>query len=142
MLRPAQRMAGQIRLWDNMWDDEFVRSYRLFDRWATDQVPFAGECFRQVVKDLMWENKLYRNELALAGRRVDLRRIAVPLLHVMAEHDHIAPYAATRELSALVGSADREDLVLKGGHVSLVAGPKAVGRMWPALDAWLSVRSL
>ena len=41
-----------------------------------------------------------------------------------------------------MGSKDKEAIVLKGGHVSLIAGPNAVRRMWPALDAWLSVRSL
>jgi polyhydroxyalkanoate synthase len=142
LLRPAQRLAGQIRLWDNMWNDEFVKTYRMFDRWGADQIPFPGECFRQTTKELMWENRLYKNELVLAGRRVDLKRISVPFLHVMAEHDHIAPYAATRELGALVGSTDKQDLVLKGGHVSLVAGPSAVRRMWPALEAWLAPRSV
>lgn len=39
----------------------------------------------------MGENRLYKNELVLAGRRVDLGRITVPFLHVMAEHDHIVP---------------------------------------------------
>ena len=142
MLRPAQRAAGQIRLWDNMWNDEFVRSYRMFDRWATDQIPFPGECFRQTIKELMWENRLVRNELVLGGRRVDLSQVTVPILHIMAEHDHIAPFEATRDLIRLVGSSDKQDLVLKGGHVSLVAGPSAIRRMWPALDAWLSVRSV
>jgi len=141
MLRPVQRIAGQIRLWDNMWDDEFVKSYRMFDRWGADQIPFPGECFRQTTKELMWENRLYKNELVLAGRRVDLRNITVPIIHVLAEHDHIAPFAATKELIELVGSTDKQNLVLKGGHVSLVAGLNAVRRMWPALDAWLSVRS-
>jgi polyhydroxyalkanoate synthase len=141
MQRPTQRIAGTIRLWDNMWNDEFVKSYRMFDRWGADQIPFPGECFRQTTKELMWENRLYKNELVLAGHRVDLRNITVPLIHVMAEHDHIAPYAATKDLIELVGSTDKQNLVLKGGHVSLVAGLNAVRRMWPALDTWLSVRS-
>jgi poly[(R)-3-hydroxyalkanoate] polymerase subunit PhaC len=142
MLRPATRWASSFRLWDQMWNDEFVKSYRVFDRWAVDQIPFAGEAFRQMTKELMWENRLYRNELRLGGRRVDLGRITVPLLHVMAEHDHIAPYEAVRDLVKLVGSTDKRDVVLKGGHVSLVAGPSAVGRMWPLLDAWLAERSV
>jgi len=142
MLRPAARAASQARLWDNMWNDEFVRSYRMFDRWATDQIPFPGECFRQTVKEFLWENRLHRNELTLGGRRVELGRIRVPFLHVMAEHDHIVPYESARDLVALVGSEDKRDLVLKGGHVSLVAGPNASRRLWPQLDSWLSVRSV
>jgi polyhydroxyalkanoate synthase len=142
MLRPAARAAAQIRLWDNMWNDDFVRSYRMFDRWAADQIPFPGECFRQTTKELMRENRLYRNELVLSGRRVDLGQIRVPFLHVMAEHDHIVPYESARELVGLVGSADKRELVLKGGHVSLVAGPNASRRLWPQLDGWLSERSV
>jgi polyhydroxyalkanoate synthase len=142
MLRPAQRLAGQIKLWDNMWNDEFVRSYRMFDRWAADQIPFPGECFRQTTKELMWENRLYKNELVLGGRRVDLGKITVPFLHVMAEHDHIVPYESAKDLTALVGSTDKRDVILKGGHVSLVAGTNARRRLWPQLDSWLSERSV
>jgi polyhydroxyalkanoate synthase len=142
MLRPAQRVAGQIKLWDNMWNDDFVKSYRMFDRWAADQVPFPGECFRQTTKELMWENKLYKGELILGGRPVDLKKITVPFLHVMAEHDHIVPYESAKELVELVGSDDKRDLVLKGGHVSLVAGGNAMYRLWPQLDTWLSERSV
>lgn len=142
MLRPAAKLGSQIRLWDNMWNDEFVKSFRIFDRWATDQIPFPGECFRQLTKELMWENKLCKNQLMLGGRRVELSKITVPFLNVMAEHDHIVPYAAARELINLVGSTEKQDIVIKGGHVSLVAGPNAKKRLWPQLDGWLSERSI
>ena len=142
MLKPAARLAGQVRLWDNMWNDDFVKGYRMFDRWAADQIPFPGECFRQTVKELMWENRLYKNELVLGGRPVRLDRITVPFLHVMAEHDHIVPRASAADLVGMVGSADKKELLLKGGHVSLVAGANARGRLWPQLDAWLAERSV
>jgi polyhydroxyalkanoate synthase len=140
MMRPVSRIASQIRLWDNMWSDEFVRSYRVFDHWANDQIPFPGECFRQLTKDLQWANLWYKRELVLEGRKVDVGAIRAPFLHVMAEHDHIVPYDAARELADHVGSDDKSSIVLKGGHVSLVAGPNAVRRMWPQLDLWLAER--
>ena len=141
MLRPASRAAAQVQLWERMWDDKFVKSYRLVDRWAQDTLPLAGEYFRQIVKDLMWANGLHTGELALSGRKVDLARIKVPILHAVAEHDHIIPYAAAKPLIERVGSIDKEEVMLKGGHVSLVAGPNAVKRLWPKLDAWLGERS-
>jgi polyhydroxyalkanoate synthase len=141
MLRPATRVAGQIQLWENMWNDDFVKSYRMFDRWAQETLPLAGEYFRQITKELMWDNKLYKNEFVLGGRHVDLSQITVPMLHAVAEHDHIVPYEAARPLIANVGSRDKEEVMLKGGHVSLVAGANAVKRLWPKLDAWLSERS-
>ena len=141
MLRPAARVAGQIQLWDNIWNDEFVKSYRMFDRWATDTLPLAGEYFRAITKDLMWDNKLYNDTMTVGGRAARLADIKVPILHAVAEHDHIVPYDAAKHLITKIGSADKEEVMLKGGHVSLVAGANAIKRLWPKLDNWLGKRS-
>ncbi len=141
MLRPAQRAAGQIRVWEQIWNDEFVKSFRAFERWGNETLPLAGEYFRQTTKELMWGNKLYKGELMVGGRKADLKNIKVPVMAAMAEHDHIVSYAASKPLLELVGSQDKEELVLKGGHVSLIAGPNAVRRMWPRLSNWLAERS-
>jgi polyhydroxyalkanoate synthase subunit PhaC len=141
MLRPASRVASQVQLWENIWNDEFVKSYRMFDRWATDTLPLAGEYFRTITKDLMWDNKLYNDTMTVGGREAKLADIKVPILHAVAEHDHIVPYDAAKYLIAKVGSEDKEEVMLKGGHVSLVAGPNAIKRLWPKLDSWLGKRS-
>lgn len=141
MLRPASRTASQIQLWENIWNDEFVKSYRMFDRWATDTLPLAGEYFRTITKDLMWENKLFNDTMSVGGRPARLGNIKVPILHAVAEHDHIVPYDAAKHLIAKIGSAEKEEVMLKGGHVSLVAGANAVKRLWPKLDSWLGTRS-
>jgi polyhydroxyalkanoate synthase subunit PhaC len=49
MLRPASRTAGQLQVWERMWDDKYVRSYRLFEKWANDVIPVEGEYFRTFV---------------------------------------------------------------------------------------------
>ena len=142
MLRPAQRAAGQIRVIERLDDDEFVKSFRMFDRWSTDTLPLAGEYFRQTIKKLMWGNELFAGTLDVGGRRVDLGAIVAPFLHVAAEHDHIIPLAASAPLLGLIGSPDKEEVVLKGGHVSLVAGGNAIKRLWPRLASWLGHRSV
>lgn len=141
LLRPASKTVARLQLLDNLWNGEYVESYRLFDRWASDQIPFPGECFRQLIRNIMWDNALAENKLVLSGQHVDLSKLNASFLHAVAEHDHIAPYAATRALVPLVGSADKEEVVFKGGHVSLVAGPSASKRLWPKLDNWLGERS-
>lgn len=141
-LRPATRVAAQLRLWDNMWNDEFVRSFRMFDRWGVDALGLPGGYFRDMVKLLLWDNALVRGELTLRGQAVRLDRITVPFLHVVAEHDHIVTRGASAPLIAMVGSADKEEIMLKGGHVSIAAGGNAVRRMWPAVDRFLAERSL
>ena len=142
MLRPAQKTAGQLRVWEQMWNDEFVNSYRAFERWGNETLPLAGEYMRQTTKELSWGNKLYTGELLVGGKPAKLENITVPVMHAVAEHDHLVPYESSKALLEQVGSKDREEVLLKGGHVSLVAGPNAVRRMWPRVDAWLSERSI
>lgn len=141
MLRPASRAASQVQLWENIWNDEYVKSYRMFDRWATDTLPLAGSYFREITRDLMWDNKLFNDTMSVGGHAARLASIKVPILHAVAEHDHIVPYEAARHLVSKVGSSDKQEVILKGGHVSLVAGANAIKRLWPKLDAWLGERS-
>ena len=142
MLRPSTKTLGRVQLWDNLWNDQYVDSYRKFDRWANETLPLAGEYFRQTTKDLMWGNKLYKGDLMVGGKNAKISNIKASLLHAVAEHDHIIPREASEPLVRLAGSEDKEELVLKGGHISLVAGPNAVTRLWPKLDEWLSERSV
>ena len=142
MLRPAQKTAGQVRVWEQMWNDEFVKSYRAFDRWGNETLPLAGEYFRDTTKELMWGNKLFKGTLVVGGKTAKLSDIRVPIMTALAEHDHIVSFAASKPLMDLVGSTDKEEIVLKGGHVSLIAGPNAARRMWPRLAEWLGERSI
>ncbi len=142
MLRPVSRVTATVQLWDNLWNDEFVKTKRALDKWSADTLPIAGEYFRQTMKDIVIENRLYQATLEVGGRRVDVSEIRAPFLHVVAQHDHIVPYPVARELVEKIGSIDKEEVVLKGGHVSLVAGPGAIKRMWPKLDQWLAPRSV
>ena len=77
----------------------------------------------------------------IGGRLVDLKNIKAPILHIMAQYDHIVPPECGKPLIEGVGSEDKEEIILPGGHVSLVAGANAVKRMWPKLDQWLERRS-
>lgn len=141
-LRPLQRTAGRLKMLDNVTDDQFVEAHYRFERWSTDQIPMAGEAARQLFKDFLRDNKLVKNEMQVNGRRVDLGQITVPFLQVAAQHDHIVPSEASKDLVDLVGSSDKMEIVLKGGHVSLVAGGNAVFRLWPKLSEWLGNRSV
>ena len=142
MLRPAQRTAGQLRLWEQLLDDDFVASYRVLERWGDETLPLAGEYYRETTKELSWGNKLFTGELVVNGDLIDLSAIKVPAIHAIAQHDHIVPYESSRPLLGMLGSTDTEEVLLKGGHVSLVAGPRAQGRLWPKIESWLAERSV
>jgi polyhydroxyalkanoate synthase len=142
MLRPTSEAMGEIRLWDNLWNDAYVKQYRRMKRFSAEMLPMSGGYTRQFVKDLLQKNALHEGELRIGGKPVDLGRITAPLLSLVAQYDHIVPPECARPLYERVGSTDKEEVVLPGGHVSLVAGPNAVKRMWPKLDQWMESRSV
>ncbi len=140
-LRPLQRNANQLKLLNNVNNDDFVKAHLRFDRWAVDQLPFPGALAKEFMIDFIRDNKLMKKEMRLNGKVVDLSEIKIPFLHVAASFDHIVPEAASKDLIGLVGSQDKEEIVVKGGHVSLVAGGNAIYRLWPRLNQWLSERA-
>jgi polyhydroxyalkanoate synthase len=142
LLRPASRIFEPIRLLDNLWNDDYLRSSRAFDKWGEDSLSLPGEYARQVTNDLLIDNRLYEGTLEIGGQLVDVNAITVPFLQVVAEHDHIVNREATQDLMRRIGSTDKEEVSVKGGHVSVAAGGSAVKRLWPALDKWLEPRSI
>ncbi|MEQ9590825.1 MAG: alpha/beta fold hydrolase [Parvibaculaceae bacterium] len=142
MLRPASKIATPIQVWDNMWNDEFVRSNRALERWAGDALSVPGEYFRDIIKELMFKNSLFTGSLVMGGRTVRVEEVRASFLHAVAKHDHIVPEAVSQELVKHIGSEDKQEIVVKGGHVSVVAGANAIQRLWPQIDQWLGERSV
>lgn len=140
-LRPLQRNAGQLSLLNNVQNDEFVKAHMRFERWAADQIPLPGGLAKDWTNNFLKDNLLVKNELKLDGEVVDFGNIKMPFLHVAASFDHIIPEGASKDLINLVSSEDKEEIVVRGGHVSLVAGGNAMFRLWPKLDEWVSLRA-
>jgi polyhydroxyalkanoate synthase len=140
--RPATRLAAKVRLWDNMWNDAYVKAHRRLERFDAETLPLPGAFCRQVLDELVEKNSLVNGGLSIGGKPVMLDNIRAPLLHVIARYDTLVPPECAAPLMHKCGSVDKEELVLHGGHVSLVAGPAAIKRMWPKLDEWLAPRSV
>ena len=141
-LRPFGKLAGAMSLLNNMEKAETVRSNLRMGKWETDNLPFPGGVFRQMVNGFLRKNQLVKGTWVIGGKRVELGDIKMPFLHLLAQDDHITPYASSRDLVHLVGSRDKQEIIVKGGHVGLVAGRGAELRMWPALEDWLAQRSV
>ena len=60
-------------------DPRYVDKWRRMNKWTIDQVPIAGEAYRQLVQDLAKENKLIKGELVIGNKKVDLKNIKANL---------------------------------------------------------------
>ncbi len=106
-------------------------------RWVDDSIPFPGKAFQQWIRDFYHDNKLARGQLTLGGLPIDLAKIRCPVLSVGGVKDAVAPPTQTQAITELVGSQERQRIVLDAGHLGLLVGPFAQRVTWPAVQAWL-----
>jgi polyhydroxyalkanoate synthase len=139
-LRPTAAVTQYVDLWQGLWDDEYVASYQALIGWATDHVPLPGGVARQLA-EMIRDNTIVNDRLVLGGDRVHLSDITVPFLTVLANRDHIVPEASAGPLLDMVGSRDRQELRLDGGHVGLLVGRTAARTTIPTIIDFLLERS-
>ena len=137
VLRPTADITSYVSLWEKLWDDQYVESYTAINQWGNDQIPFPGGVARQTTQLFNRDNDLLDGKMWLGGREIDLKDITKPFLVIVAERDHIAPIESTSPLIGLVGSEDKEQIVLPAGHVGLIVGRSAAKVTMPAMADWI-----
>ncbi|MEY4579699.1 MAG: Poly-beta-hydroxybutyrate polymerase [Pseudomonadota bacterium] len=141
-IKPVQNLLEKkLGFVEHMTDNTFVINYFALEKWVNDNIPVAGETFREFVKKLYQQNQLVRGEFQLGAKRIDLRRIECPLLLLTAKNDHLVAPASTEGIRACVSSKDIESLNSDCGHVGLVVSGKARKTVWPTATRWLASRS-
>jgi polyhydroxyalkanoate synthase subunit PhaC len=141
-MKPVQNLYEKhVGFFEQLDDERFVSSYFAMEHWVNDNIPVAGETFRQFVKQLYQRNELVRGELRLGDHRIDLARITCPLLVLTARNDHLVAPASTEGVLPHVQSRDAKALTIEAGHVGLAVGSKAHKNFWPQATRWLAERS-
>jgi polyhydroxyalkanoate synthase len=136
--RPTADIPNVARLWENLWNDEFVESHQAMARWSREHVPFPGAALRQVSEQWLRQNGFMEGSLRLAGQPVDLKRVQCPMFSIVALRDDLVPPDAAHPIGDLVGSKEFELLELEAGHAGLTTSRKAAATTMPAVQEWLT----
>ena len=76
----------------------------------------------------------------LGGKRVDLKKLTMPLLNFFGEYDHLVPPDACNQLTGAVGSKDVEDVRLETGHIGIYVSSRFQKMFAPKIVQWLKDR--
>ncbi|NDZ92606.1 alpha/beta hydrolase [Streptomyces sp. SID6673] len=108
--------------------------------WFQDAMPgYPGRLSEQ-----MWENLVYRDEIARGvldfdGRIVDLTSIAVPIQLFGSHRDAIVSWSGAHHGVELFGSSPHVHFTtVETSHLGLIAGSDAAAQTWPRIDEFLS----
>jgi polyhydroxyalkanoate synthase len=110
------------------------------EQWIFDSPDQSGAAFQEFVVWFYQENRLVRNQLEIAGRKVDLRELQLPLLNLIGSKDHLVPRAASLALERLVGSEDYTTLEFDLGHIGMYISARAQQEVPVAIAHWLATR--
>jgi len=144
MMKPVQNyFTKYVNFFEKMDDDRFVENYLAMEKWTNDNIPVAGETFREFVKKLYQRNELVKGEFRLVPgeEAVQLSRITCPLMLLTASADHLVPPSQTEGIVPYVGSKDVKSMTLDAGHIGLAVSNKAHKKFWPDATQWIADRS-
>ncbi|MEZ5900550.1 MAG: class I poly(R)-hydroxyalkanoic acid synthase [Hyphomicrobiaceae bacterium] len=90
--------------------------------WNQDSTRMAAANHKFYLREFYNENRLARGDMTIAGTKLDLSRIKLPVFEVATREDHIAPAASVYRGSKMFSSP--VEFVLAGsGHIAGVVNP-------------------
>ncbi len=141
LLNPARLMIDKyVGFLENMDNKVFVENFIRMEKWIFDSPDVPGETFRQFVRDFYQKNLLIKSKLVVGGKRVDLKKVTMPLLNIYGQFDHLVPPGAADKITHAVGSKDTEDVCLDTGHIGIYVSSKTQKEFTPKIVRWLKDR--
>lgn len=141
LLNPARLMIDKyVGFLENVDNKTYVENFVRMEKWIFDSPDVPGETFRQFIRDCYQKNLLIQSKMELGGRRVDLKKITMPLLNFYGQYDHLVPPAACELLTSKVGSEDTEDICLQTGHIGIYVSSRFQREFAPKIAGWLKAR--
>ena len=142
LMDPVENYVSKyVRFAENMDNDSFVQNFGRMEQWIDDGIDVAGETYVQFLEDIYQENKLYKNELEIGGKHVDIGNIDMPVLQLMGEYDHLVPTAASKPFNDVIPSEDTTLMEFSTGHIGLSVSSSTHANLWPDVAEWYSERN-
>ena len=141
LLKPTADIVQYARLWQFMWNDEYMEGLQAMGQWTRDHIPFPGRPSASASRCCSATTGLMTDQLRLGGKPVHLRDITCPFLALIAEQDYVVPLEAAEPITSLVGSKQADELRLNAGHIGFVAGRQAAKENIPKIIDWLARHS-
>ncbi|MBT8339261.1 MAG: alpha/beta fold hydrolase, partial [Desulfatitalea sp.] len=142
VLKPYQLMVDKyVGFVENAHSPDAVENFLRMEKWIFDSPDLAGEAFRKFVKEMYQNNSLIKGELEIGGKKVDLKRIRMPVLNIFAEKDHLVPPSSSNVFSRYAASEDFTDMSFPVGHIGLYVSSRTQKALAPQIADWLIARS-
>jgi polyhydroxyalkanoate synthase len=141
MIKPSQRIKAMSTLFKNPENNAFSNLYKALMQWREDNQPMPGKFTKKYLKEFYQDNKLYKGQLKVNDKKVDLKKITCPVLNIVATDDYITPEKSALPFLDMVGSKEKELLEINGGHLDIILNVLVRNNAWEKLKNWIVEQS-
>ena len=110
------------------------------EKWLHDAPDQTNVSFTELVKDFYQQNKLIKTKTEINGRKVDLSKLTIPLLNIMAKEDEIIPMSASNCLKEYVKSKYYSEKIFPSGHIGIYVSDKVGNHLPKEISKWLKTK--
>jgi polyhydroxyalkanoate synthase subunit PhaC len=141
-LNPYQLLVKKyLDLIDFSFKEQELKQFLCIEKWISDTPDQAGETFRKFVKQFYQQNKLIKGDIIIENRQVNLQRVTMPVLNIVASNDYLIPPSACLPLKMVVGTKDYSVVTITAGHIGIYISAKVRGQLATAIICWLLQRT-
>lgn len=137
-LRPFELVGKKyLRFTDNLQNQTLTERFLRVEKWLNDAPDQPGAAFAKLAAEFYKKNKLIKGNILINGQKVDLKKLSVPILNVMASEDEIVPMSASKALKKFIPTEHYTEKVFPSGHIGIYVSDKVGGTMSQAIAEWL-----
>jgi polyhydroxyalkanoate synthase len=141
-LKPISLMVNKyVDVINDLDDPDHLSSFMTMEKWIFDSPGQAGMAYKEFLNSMYRENKLYKGEMEVGGKKVDLKNVTQPVLNLYAERDNQVPNAASIPLKDVVGTKDYTAKGFPTGHIGMFVSGRSQKEVAPTVVDWLKKRS-
>lgn len=128
-------------LLDRLDNEKFIHDFLYMDHWIFDSPSIPGGVFEEYIYRWYQKNDVINGRYRVLGKRVDLKKIRMPTLVLVAEKDHITPPDCAIPFYEIIPSEDKLMLKVNKGHIGLTVSSSSHRELWDSTIAWIVERS-
>lgn len=141
MTNPVGSLMGYWELVVKLADRQFVVNHATTSAFLDKMVAYPGGIVQDMMVRIWIDNELAKGYMQLGKNEIRLADIQCALWAGAGKSDNMVTQAAVETLMSHVSSADKEFVVVAGGHMGILSGSKAPSDVWPKVADWLAARS-
>ncbi|MGE3859875.1 MAG: hypothetical protein AB7F53_07785 [Nitrososphaeraceae archaeon] len=128
------------KMLNKLYDKDLMNTFIAVEKWLYNTPSIPGKLYLQMINDCYINNNLISNTMELDIGTIDLSRVDIPLLTVIAERDDLASPESCLAVKDHISSKDKNILKFNGGHVGLCISSKAHKTILPEIPEWILSR--